>query len=195
MKLKIGVIILAAGNSSRMRGESKQLLAFKGKTLLRRAAETALRTGFSTVVVLGARNEVFRKEIEDLSLKISFNENWKAGISSSIKTGFSALAENDLDAAIIMLCDQPFVTSEVLMRLRDAFIESKKPIVASQYENVVGVPALFAREIFAELNDLKGDVGAKKIIVKDLHRTVLIDVPEAAFDVDTLQDFEKLMNQ
>lgn len=195
MKSKIGVIILAAGNSSRMGGESKQLLEFQGKTLLRHAAETALRTDFSTVVVLGAKREIFGKEIEDLPLEIVVNENWKEGISSSIKKGLSVLAKEDLDAAIIILCDQPFVTTEVLTRLRDAFLESSKPIAACSYENTIGVPALFGREIFAELNDLQTDEGAKKIIVKDLNRTVFIDVPEAAFDVDTLQDFERLMNQ
>jgi molybdenum cofactor cytidylyltransferase len=192
VKLKIGVIILAAGNSSRMCGESKQLLKFQGKTLLRLVAETALRTAFSTVVVLGSKHELFRKEIEDMPLKIVFNENWEVGISSSIKRGLSALAEDDLKAAIVMLCDQPLVTSEVLMRLKDSFIESKKPIVACSYENTIGVPALFAREIFDELNNLQNDEGAKKIIVEDLNRTVLVTVPEAAFDVDTLQDFEKL---
>lgn len=195
MKLKIGIIILAAGSSSRMGGASKQLLEFQGKTLLRRAAETALRTGFLTVVVLGAKHAHFKKEIEVLPLKIVVNENWEVGISSSIKKGFSVSADDGLDAAIIMLCDQPLVTPEVLMRLRDAFTETKKPIVASRYENTIGVPALFGREIFAELNDLQADEGAKKIIVKDLNRTVFIDVPEAAFDVDTLWDFEKLTNQ
>ena len=195
MKLKIGVVILAAGSSSRMGDDPKQLLKFQGKTLLRRAAETALQTEFSTVVIVGAKQEIFKKEVEDLPLKIAVNENWKVGISSSIQKGLSVLAEDDFQAAIVMLCDQPLVTSEVLMRLKDAFIESKKPIVACRYENTIGVPALFAREVFAELNDLSGDEGAKKIIVKDLSRTVLIYVPEAAFDVDTLQDFEKLISQ
>jgi molybdenum cofactor cytidylyltransferase len=195
MKLEIGVIILAAGNSSRMGDQSKQLLKFQGKTFLRRAAETALRTKFSTVMVLGAKHAHFRKEIEDLPLKIAVNENWKFGLSSSIKKGLLVLAKDNLDAAIVMLCDQPLVTLEVLIQLRDAFVETKKPIVASSYENTIGVPALFARETFAELNDLQMDEGAKKIIVKDLNRTALIDVPEAAFDVDTLQDFENLMNQ
>jgi molybdenum cofactor cytidylyltransferase len=195
VKLKIGIIILAAGSSSRMGGESKQLLEFQGKTLLRRAALTALRTGCPTVTVLGAKQEIFRKEIEDLPLKIAVNENWQIGINSSIKSGLSALAEYGLDAAIVMLCDQPLVTSEVLTRLINSFTETKKPIAACSYENSIGVPALFARSIFDELNDLKIGEGAKKIIVKDFTRTVLIDVPEAAFDVDTLQDFENLINQ
>lgn len=78
-----------------MGGKSKQFLDFRGKTLLRLAAETALRTDFLTVIVLGAKHESFRKEIEDLPLKIVVNENWQVGISSSIKKGLTALAEDE----------------------------------------------------------------------------------------------------
>jgi molybdenum cofactor cytidylyltransferase len=190
--LKIGVIILAAGSSSRMNGEPKQMLRFQGQTLLRRAGDAALRTKFPTLVVLGRHHAKLRQEIEDLPLEIAFNEHWKSGISSSIKTGLAVFAEEDFDAVIFMLCDQPLVTTETLGRLHKAFIETKKPIAACSYENTIGVPALFAREIFAELDDLQNDEGAKKIILKDLNRAVSVAAPEAAFDVDTLQDFETL---
>lgn len=189
---KIGLIVLAAGSSSRMNNEPKQMLEFQGKTLLRRAAETALQSGFSTVVVLGANHQNLRREIQDLPLKITVNKNWESGISASIKTGLSAFSGENPDAVIITLCDQPLVTTEVLRRLRDAFIETGKPIAASKYEKTVGVPALFAREIFAELENLQADEGAKKIIKKDMNRTSLVAVPEAAFDVDTSHDFENL---
>lgn len=190
---KIGIIILAAGNSSRMKGEPKQLLGFQGKTLLRRAAETALKAGFCpTIVVLGANREIFRKEIEDLPLEIAVNENWESGVSSSIREGLKAVLEENLDAVVFMLCDQPLITTQILRRLRDIFVETKKPIVASEYENTIGVPALFVREIFDELHNLQNDEGAKKIIKKDLNRTALVAVPDAAFDVDTLKDYEQL---
>ncbi len=168
------------------------MLEFQGKTLLRRAAETALRSGFPTVAVLGANRQKLRNAIEDLPLKVTFNKNWETGISSSIKAGLSAFSGEKLDAVIITLCDQPLVTTEVLHRLRDAFTETGKLIAASEYENTVGVPALFAREIFAELENLQADEGAKKIIKKNMNRTSLVAVPEAAFDVDTAQDFENL---
>ena len=190
---KIGVIILAAGASSRMKGESKQLLTFQGKTLLRRAAETALQVEFyKTIVVLGANRENFRQEIEDLPLEIAVNEDWESGISSSIKKGLTTVSKENPDAVIFMLCDQPFVSAEVLRRLQDAFIKTKKPVIASKYENTLGVPALFARKIFGELKNLKDDEGAKKIISKDLNRTVLVAVPEAAFDVDIPRDYVEL---
>lgn len=192
-KLKIGIIILAAGDSSRMRGVPKQLLEFGGKTLLRLTVETAIKANFfSILIVLGAGAEDFQKEICDLPVEILVNRFWAVGLSQSIKTGVSVAVEKDWDAVLIMLCDQPFVTSENLCRLRDCFIETGKPIVASKYRETFGVPALLAREFFSDLLDLSNDEGAKKIIGKYLNKTVLLDLPEAAFDVDTPSDYENL---
>ena len=193
-KQKISSIILAAGNSSRLSGETKQLLEFQGKTFLRRSAETALAANFySTVVVLGANPENMRKEIEDLQVKIAVNENWAIGMNSSIKTGLAELIkEENIDAVVIMLCDQPLVTTETLLNLCEAFIQTGKPIAACQYENTVGVPALFSSEVFGELMSLHESEGAKKIIEKYEGKTALVAAPEAGLDVDTLEDYEKL---
>ena len=84
---QIGIIILAAGASSRMK-QPKQLLKFEGETLLRRAALTAVESVCSPVIVmLGANFEDTKKEVEDLPVEICFNENWQTGLSSSIKKG------------------------------------------------------------------------------------------------------------
>jgi molybdenum cofactor cytidylyltransferase len=92
-----------------------------------------------------------------------------------------------------MLCDQPFVSEETIGRLIEKSEQTDAPIVASFYNNTVGVPALFAREMFAELSNLAGDEGAKAIIKK--HATDIVQTParEAAFDVDTQADFQKLL--
>lgn len=189
---KIGIIVLAAGSSSRMNGQPKQFLEFEGKTLLRRAAEMALKTNCRTVVVLGANAERAKKEIADLPLEIAINENWAAGIGESIKTGLSALVPENLSAIIVMLCDQPFVSEETINCLIEKFEQTGAPIVASFYNETVGVPALFAREIFGELSNLDGDKGAKAIIKKHAAEVVQAPAPEAAFDVDTEADFQKL---
>ncbi len=179
-----------------MNGEPKQLLKFEGKTLLRRAAEIAVQANFySTVIVLGANINSLQKEVEDLPLEIAENEIWDNGISSSIKAGLNAVSRQNLDAAVIMLCDQPLVTTKTLHKIRDVFLHTGTPIAACQYQNTAGVPALFAREIFTELLNLQEDEGAKKIIQKYADKTTLISAPEAAFDVDTLQDYEKLKSK
>ena len=193
---KIGIIILAAGASTRMNGKPKQLLEFEGKTLLRRAAETALSSGLRPiVVVLGANSEKLLPEIKDLPVLTAINENWATGMGGSIKTGLSVLlTENtDIEAAILMLCDQPFVTAETLNRLVETFQKTKKPIAACEYADTIGVPAVFAREMFAELSDLQGDAGAKAVIRKHAADVAQSPAPEAAFDVDTQADFQKLL--
>lgn len=193
----IGIIILAAGASSRMNGQPKQLLEFEGKTLLRRAAETALSSNLRPIViVLGANAEKLLPEIKDLPVLTAINENWASGMGGSIKTGLSVLlAENpDIGAAILMLCDQPFVTAEILNRLAETFQKTKKPIAACQYAETLGVPALFAREMFAELSDLQGDAGAKTVIKKHSANVAQMPAPVAAFDIDTQADFQKLLS-
>jgi len=193
-KQKISSIILAAGSSARLNNEPKQLLEFHGKTFLRSSAETAVAANFhSTVVVLGANAEILRKELEGLPVRIVINENWASGMSSSIKTGLAELIEEEnLEAVVIMLCDQPLVTTQTLDNLCEVFAQTGKPIAACEYENTVGVPALFSSEVFAELMNLHESEGAKKIIEKYEGKTVLVAAPEAAPDVDTLEDYEKL---
>lgn len=195
-KPKIAAIILAAGNSSRMNGEQpKQLLEFGGATLLRRAAQTAIAANFNRVtIVLGANAARLLRQVEDLPVEIALNENWQSGMSSSIKAGLAALAENEnaADAAIFTLCDQPLVSAQLLRRLGEIFARPGKTIAACEYARTFGVPAVFARRHFAELSNLRGDEGAKKIIKKYIGETIFICAPEAAIDVDTWRDYEKL---
>lgn len=190
----IAIIILAAGASSRMNGQPKQLLKFEGKSFVRRAAETALKTDCRPVVVLGANADQTKKEIADLPLEIVINKNWAAGIGESIKTGLSALPAENLSAVVVMLCDQPFVTAETLNRLIEKHKQTGAAVVASFYNETLGVPALFARELFGELSNLAGDAGAKAIIKKHVAEVVQIRAPEAAFDIDTQADFQKLLS-
>lgn len=194
----IGIALLAAGASSRL-GEPKQLLRFQDETLLRRAARTALQVeNQKTVVVLGANASIIHDEIADLPVETIVNHDWQNGMSSSIKSGLRKLLEiePELSAVVLMLCDQPFVTAQTLMNLVEKFAATKKSIVACEYEKMVGVPALFARAMFGELLDLKGEAGARFVIKKfaaaDLAK---IAQPEAAFDVDTIEDYRQLLTK
>ncbi|HEX8289490.1 MAG TPA: nucleotidyltransferase family protein [Pyrinomonadaceae bacterium] len=195
-KPKIGVIVLAAGGSKRMNGEPKQLLIYRGKTLLRRAVETAVQAKFETVaVVFGANPESLKKEIDDLPAKVLINKNWETGLGSSIKTGLSALSTKSLDAVIITLCDQPLISTETLQNLVEVFARARPLIAAAKYAETIGVPALFASEIFDELMSLPNDAGAKRIInkyKKHKEKIVLVSAQTAEFDVDTFEDYEKL---
>lgn len=195
-KSQTAVIILAAGNSTRL-GKPKQLLEFQGKTLIRRAAETALAAGCeNVVVVLGANSDRIKKEIENLPLKIVINENWESGMSSSIKTGLEKLLETEPNpsSVILTLCDQPLVDAKTILRLIETRHKTQKKIVACEYRETLGVPVIFSREMFKELLNLQGDAGAKFLIKKYLSDAAKIPVPEAAIDIDTAEDYEKLKN-
>lgn len=189
-----GVVLLAAGASVRL-GEAKQLLEFQNRTLLRRSAETALQVSAAVVVTLGARGETLRKEIEDLPVKIAENKDWEKGMGGSLKVGLGKLLETseNLEGVIVMVCDQPFVSGGILEKMIAKYTETNAPIVACEYENALGVPALFAAKLFPELLALESENGAKHLIRKYRAETVSVPFPKGAFDIDTLADYEKLL--
>lgn len=189
----IGVIILAAGGSSRM-GSPKQLLPYRGETLLRRAAKSALASVCDrVVVVIGSQAEYVRRELDDLPLSVVENQNWQSGMSSSIRAGLQhLLSANHVESVIIMLCDQPFVTADVLNDLVSTHCETSKPIVASTYGTTRGVPAFFSRELFTELASLTADEGARRIIATHPEDVVTITFPQGAVDIDTPHDHERI---
>ena len=173
----------------------KQLLEFQGKTLLRRAVETVVESIYKpAIVVLGANYERTKAEIEDLPVEIIFNRNWADGLSSSIKSGIENLLKTapEIAACVIALADQPFIKAAHLNLFAEKFEQADDLIIAARYNKTRGVPALFLREIFDDLRELSGDQGAKPIFEKYRKSLTTIDLPEAAFDVDTPQDYLKL---
>ncbi|MDB5088375.1 MAG: MobA-like protein [Mucilaginibacter sp.] len=187
-----GIIILAAGSSSRL-GTPKQNLIYKGETLLQGAIKTALATRCSPItVVLGANFEVIKPTIEDLPVTIIYNEDWQQGMSSSISSGITELQKNEakISSVILMLCDQPFVNKELLLQLISA--NSKQSIVACAYNKGIGPPVYFDGFYFPELLLLKGNEGAKKLILKHEAHVTTIPFLLGSVDVDTIDDFERL---
>jgi molybdenum cofactor cytidylyltransferase len=187
----IAILLLAAGSSSRF-GSPKQLLPYKGRALIRHLTEVALESNADqTYVILGSNSERMLSELRLLSLRIVENSAWKEGLASSIRAGVRALP-NDVDAAIIMLADQPFVSREILNALIEKHRTSDKPIVASEYAGTVGVPALFARSLFPELLKLRGDRGAKAVIQRHENDVAGIPFPQGEVDIDRQTDTELL---
>lgn len=186
------VVILAAGGSRRLR-QPKQLVEIAGKSLVRRAAETALSAGSGSVhVVLGAEVVRIRAALEGLPVELVVNEAWKEGLASSIRAAIDAIEhrERPVETLILMLCDQPGVSSDVLRRLLDAYRATRTPVVASRYPEGPGVPALFHAELFPALKALRGDVGARPLI-RYLNRDI-VTIPFALpDDIDTPADLER----
>ncbi len=192
----IGVVILAAGSSSRL-GQPKQLLEYENKTLLQRIIDIIIPFEFSpSVVVLGAHADQIRDSTNLDHVTVVFNKHWSEGIASSIRLGVEeSLKLNEaIEDILFLLSDQPFVTSGLVRELISKHKSGNQRITASSYKQNVGVPALFSKDFFPHLTELKGDVGAKKIIMQ--HREDVDEVPfrKGAFDVDTHKDYEQLQD-
>ncbi|MEO1654997.1 MAG: nucleotidyltransferase family protein, partial [Bacteroidota bacterium] len=143
MKGPIGCIVLAAGASTRM-GQAKQLLPWEGKSLIRRAVETALASKAKfCVTVLGARSGEIAREIEGLATQVVYNSCWEKGMASSLKAGLLAAQQSYpcLKATLVMLVDQPYVRPHHLNQLIETYQKQEAWIVASSYEDIQGVPA------------------------------------------------------
>ncbi len=190
----ISIIILAAGSSSRL-GQSKQLILVDGKTLLEKSVLAALNSGAEhVVVVLGAQATLHNKAIENLPVKIIINEEWKKGMGNSLKAGLNYVVTKypETEAVIVIVCDQPFLTSEHLKKLITSFQKNPTEIVASSYNQIKGVPALFSRSMFSQLFQLEDIQGARKVIQFHKGSMQLAEFPKGEIDLDTPEDLSKL---
>ncbi|MGC1394712.1 MAG: nucleotidyltransferase family protein [Coleofasciculaceae cyanobacterium] len=191
----VGLIILAAGASTRL-GTPKQLLRYGGQSLLFHAAQTAVASVCKPVlIVLGAYAELLKQEVQDLPVQVVENPHWQEGMGASIGTGIKAINSfsDNIEAVVLMLCDQPFVSVDVINNLVKSSGITKHSIVASQYQETFGVPALFKRTLFGELLSLRSAEGAKKIITKYSSEVDTIAFANGVIDIDTPGDYEAFL--
>ena len=189
------IIILAAGASSRL-GRPKQLLIYQGKTLIQHVISVAEKSKADEIIlVLGSDHELISKETA-IGKKTSaiVNDKWKGGMASTITIGLNFLRQNfNADFAIIAVCDQPFIDTALLNELMDKHVETSKPIVACRYENTLGTPVLFHKNLFGQLLTLSGDEGAKKLIMQHVNDVETIPFPLGGIDIDTNEQYTALM--
>ena len=192
--MSVGAVVLAAGDSSRF-GQPKQLALFQGEPFVRRTVTAAKDAGcMPIVVVVGADAAKITPILAGLPISVIKHSNWSNGLGSSIAVGVkqATIIAPELDAAILLTCDQPFVNADALGRIIQLHLETGKPIIASAYADTVGVPALFDRSCFEELLQLTGDSGAKGIILARRRDVVPFNFPDAGIDIDTVADYETL---
>ena len=192
--MKLSILILAAGNSSRL-GHPKQLIEFEGRTLIERITETALMVSDNILIILGGNSELIIPKLERFSETISiiFNPDWQQGMGTSIRIGVEKLAEKS-DLILILLSDQPFISTVLLQNMTQIFEKSPNHIVSCVYNQQLGVPMLFDKSVFPELIKLNGDRGAKSFLHLYKDNISTIDFPEGSSDIDTIEDVEKLIN-
>ncbi len=184
-------IVLAAGGSARFGKQAKQLVDIGNETLLERAIHNALAIcPLRVYTVLGCCSKDTVEIAQGTTTHIVSNHDWQSGIASSIRTGIAALPQS-ADAAMITLCDQAKITAGDLHLLANAWYAAPNQICAAAYDDTQGVPAIFPRSTFSQLESLMGDSGAKSILqhMPDINT---IDIAHASFDLDTPGDLAKL---
>jgi molybdenum cofactor cytidylyltransferase len=186
----VAAVLLAAGGSTRM-GEPKQLIRLEGRSLVRRASEVALQSRCDALfVVAGAQSDAIRSELSDLRAAVVIAENWHEGLSRSIRRGVDAVSRSanpTFDALLLLLADQPKITSAHLDALIDGYPTNEAAMVATQYADTLGVPAVFGRRHFTALRALEGDRGGKTLLLAN-PATGRVPFEPAAVDIDTRGD-------
>jgi molybdenum cofactor cytidylyltransferase len=182
----IGAVVLAAGASRRL-GQPKQLISVEGQELVRRMAEVALQASCQPVaVVLGAHAVEVSAAIASLPVVCLSNPEWAEGMGSSVRVAARWASRAALDALMVVLVDQLRLSSGHLDALRAASDQGRL-IAASSYGGVLGVPTIFPRRFFPELEALEGDCGARQLLRGDLPVTA-VNWPEGIYDLDQMAD-------
>jgi molybdenum cofactor cytidylyltransferase len=192
---EIAILLLAAGSSSRL-GRSKQLVSIKGQPLLLKSMNAAIETGIENIiVVLGANEEAHRQVIKGTGIHMVVNTDWKKGMGNSLKAGLSYLLQQlpRAEAVITMVCDQPLINSDHLIKLVSEYKSSESVIVASFYQGMAGVPVLFHRTLFSELLSMPDEAGAKKILQQHRELIQMVPFPGGEIDIDTEDDLKKYL--
>ncbi len=191
---KNAIIILAAGNSSRM-GQPKQLLDIHGKKLLAYVVNQACQSKADLVfVVLGSKSEMFITSLDQSQVEIIINKDWKKGMGNSLKRGVTEATQRyDLESVIISVCDQPFLSSDIfdqLLSKKDQF-----EIIASAYsDGNYGPPTRFAKSQFDNLLTI-GDAQGARSLIKGFKGTLgLVPFHKGEIDMDTKDDYQSYLD-
>lgn len=194
--MNTGIIILAAGGSTRL-GRPKQLLTYKGKTLLNIVSDAAVGTGLCPVViVMGASAKEIGLAHQNSNIDYVINDNWQQGMSTSIVMGLSTILDKQpcLENVIIAVADQVFITTELFENLETQQQITGKGIIASSYAETMGTPVLFNKKYFQHLLKLEGDSGAKAIFKLYPADTGTVAFDKGSIDIDTEKDYKNLNN-
>jgi len=193
--MAVPAIILAAGASRRL-GRPKQLLELDGETLLARTIRCAREAGAEPVLaVLGADAPLISQSVPMKEVVTVLNPEWQEGIASSLRAGIRSLLSivPEAPGAILLVCDQPRLgAAHIRALIEDFHASSETAVIASTYNKMRGIPAIFPRALFPRLLVLTGDKGARGILAGP--RCPIVEVPFAGgeIDIDSPADLERL---
>ncbi|WP_102349076.1 nucleotidyltransferase family protein [Bacillus sp. Marseille-P3661] len=195
--VKIGAVILAAGLSSRM-GQPKQLMQLAGKPLFLYSVDKAITANLNPIAVVTGK---YHHELTDhlgsrKNVSILNNEEYAEGMATSLRKGIRSIEGNNVDAAFVMLADQPFIPLSLIDNMIQSYLENRSKgylIFQPQYNSSPGHPVLFDSSLFCEFRQLEGDVGGKEILQKYKNQIKRVPAGDDSwnFDIDNPTDYEK----
>jgi molybdenum cofactor cytidylyltransferase len=190
------IVLLAAGEASRF-GSPKQIASIGNRAMVRHCAINALGTDAPVLVVTGAHRDTVETALGGLYVVVVHNPDWRAGMGASLACGVRrARASNaSLRGVLIALADQPSVSTDDLARLLREHEQAPQAIVASRFGDRMGAPCVFPASCFADLESLSGTSGARSVIDQHADLCRAIDMPAAALDIDTREDYRRFVEQ
>ncbi len=192
--LKIAGIILAAGSSRRM-GRVKALLPWGDSLLLEKVIDSASQSRLDSVmVVLGHEADVIKEKIDFNGVRVTVNSDYETGQSSSLRASLCAL-DDDTDAAMFLLGDQPFISVQVIDKLIRTFCRHPSGLLIPTHGGKRGNPVLVHKSIFEMIHKITGDTGARALFDSLGGQITEIKVldPGILLDIDTPADYQKLV--
>jgi len=189
----ISAILLAAGESKRLKSENKLIKNFKKKPLINHILSSLLKSKVDKIIiVLGFEAQKVRKKLlKNKKIKIIINKKYKKGISSSIKIGLKHLLKNN-KGFLIVQGDMPNINKKIINQLCKTIIKSNKEIIIPKYRNIRGNPIGFKKSMIKKIYKIQGRIGAKSIIKKNAKKIKFININSKSIikDIDFLNDFE-----
>jgi molybdenum cofactor cytidylyltransferase len=190
--MNVGLVILAAGASSRM-GTPKQILPVFGKPMIVHLIDEVFNTKCHPVtVVLGANKDKIVPLLDGIPVTLVDNPFWSNGLGSSVRMGLvgSYLLTKGIEALIYITSDMPYVNASLINQMiKLAEDNDGKTIIASKYAGKVGIPALFKKAHFEEILELNGQEGARGIIEKHKNKVLEVTFENGKTDLDTKEDY------
>ena len=193
----IGIIVLAAGSSSRMK-ITKQLIKINQNLMLDLVLNKAISLNPThTYCVLGANADTIFKQTIHKNVNFVVNTNHKKGLSSSINLGVKHIINNfsNISGVLILLADQPAISLNYLKDMFTLFKKNDHKIVASKYKNTFGVPAIFPKSYFEALETISGDSGAKELLKKERNNIIFSKIDSNFVDIDTPEDLHAYLKE
>jgi molybdenum cofactor cytidylyltransferase len=190
------IVLLAAGEASRF-GSPKQIASIGERAMVRHCAINALGTLAPVLVVTGAHRDAVETALGGLHVALVHNLDWSAGMGASIARGVHAARERNpmLRGVLIALADQPSISTDNLAMLLREHAQTPERIVASRLGDVVGPPCVFPAACFGALESLNGPSGARSVIERHPQLCRAVDMPGAAHDIDTREDYRRFVEQ